>query len=281
MDAMAQSQESSSLEEHLVDLGQLKIRTSVPTMTKNGYQKSRRGPRVAAFKPKTAYPRRMSPTIKKLSSGISSTSTFSEEEAYEDLDSEEEDDEESESVADDASTAISVDIIPPDPENASPEIVPAIRPSYFPFVPPYINFCLHNQRTESLPREIQKHLKWRLSNITPVVVKKTLTNSGYRLLRKTVEWGGHWGRHMKAAMFKTSVKDFQKLNHLPGTFQLGRKDRLWRNIQRFMNKFGKEEFGFMPKTFVLPLETKNLKAAWESNDKGQLWIVKPVSIFFC
>lgn len=191
-------------------------------------------------------------------------------------------------------------------ENVSLEIVPAIRPSYFPHVPPYINFCLStNQRTEPLPREIQKHLKWRLSNITPVVVKKTLTNSGvyfqshryllnhkllidailylnasllgFSLLRKTVEWGGHWGRHMKAALFKTSIKDFQKLNHLPGTFQIGRKDRLWRNIQRFMNKFGKEEFGFMPKTFILPMEIKQLKAAWDSSDtKNQLWIVKPV-----
>lgn len=65
-----------------------------------------------------------------------------------------------------------------------------------------------------------------------------------------------------------------------GTFQIGRKDRLWRNIQRFMNKFGKEEFGFMPKTFVLPIETKQLKQAWDSADsKNQLWIVKPVSIY--
>jgi tubulin polyglutamylase TTLL4 len=83
---------------------------------------------------------------------------------------------------------------------------------------------------------------------------------------------------MKAALFKSSMKDFQKLNHLPGTFQIGRKDRLWRNIHRFMTKFGKEEFGFIPRTYVLPSEVKQLKAAWESDGKKPLWIVKPVII---
>jgi len=86
---------------------------------------------------------------------------------------------------------------------------------------------------------------------------------------------------MKAALFRTSLKDFQKLNHLPGTFQIGRKDRLWRNIHRFMTKFGKEEFGFIPRTYVLPHEMKQLKTAWDSTDsKGQLWIVKPVTFLF-
>jgi len=92
-----------------------------------------------------------------------------------------------------------------------------------------------------------------------------------------VEWNGQWGKHMKAVLFKSSMKDFQKLNHLPATFQIGRKDRLWRNIHRYMTKFGKEEFGFVPRTYVLPSELKQLKVAWDSNDaKKQLWIVKPV-----
>jgi tubulin polyglutamylase TTLL4 len=45
---------------------------------------------------------------------------------------------------------------------------------------------------------------------------------------------------MKSPMFKT-LKETQKLNHFPGTFQLGRKDRLWRNFQRLINKFGYKE----------------------------------------
>lgn len=74
------------------------------------------------------------------------------------------------------SASSSVDIVP-SAENVQ-NTVPAIRPSYFPNVPPYLNFCLHSEQVESLPPLVRKHLKWRWSSITPVVVKKTIENSG-------------------------------------------------------------------------------------------------------
>jgi hypothetical protein len=46
---------------------------------------------------------------------------------------------------------------------------------------------------------------------------------------------------MKSLCFET-LKEFQKINHFPGTFQIGRKDRLWKNLYRFMTKFGKKEY---------------------------------------
>lgn len=54
------------------------------------------------------------------------------------------------------------------------------------------------------------------------------------------QWLGTWGKHMKSPMFK-NLRETQKLNHFPGTFQLGRKDRLWRNFQRMIKKFGLKE----------------------------------------
>ena len=78
-----------------------------------------------------------------------------------------------EAVEDDAST--STDITLP---NVVRNVVPPIRPSYFPYVPPYINFCMHDEKSEVLPAEIRKHLKWRMSTITPVVIRKTVGNSG-------------------------------------------------------------------------------------------------------
>ena len=45
---------------------------------------------------------------------------------------------------------------------------------------------------------------------------------------------------MKAECFK-AVRDFQKVNHFPGTFQIGRKDKLWKNISALQLKFGKNE----------------------------------------
>jgi tubulin polyglutamylase TTLL4 len=55
------------------------------------------------------------------------------------------------------------------------------------------------------------------------------------------DWCGTWGKHMKSLCFKT-LKEFQKINHFPGTFQIGRKDRLWKNLYRLMTKFGKKEY---------------------------------------
>jgi len=67
-----------------------------------------------------------------------------------------------------------------------------------------------------------------------------------------------------------------QLNHFPGTFQIGRKDRLWRNLSKMQLSFGKREFGFFPRTFVLPQDVKLLRKAWEDGGARQKWIVKPV-----
>ena len=43
---------------------------------------------------------------------------------------------------------------------------------------------------------------------------------------------------MKSDMFK-NVKEYQKVNHYPGSFQIGRKDRLWRNMFRMQATNGR------------------------------------------
>ena len=67
-----------------------------------------------------------------------------------------------------------------------------------------------------------------------------------------------------------------QFNHFPGSFQLGRKDRLWRNLSRLLTQFGKKEFGFFPQTFVLPADLANLKSAWDEGNTKKKWIIKPV-----
>lgn len=52
------------------------------------------------------------------------------------------------------------------------------------------------------------------------------------------------------------IKDlnkFQKVNHFPGSTQLGRKDLLWRNMNRLRIKFP-NEFTIAPMSFVLSEE---------------------------
>ncbi|CAH1408056.1 unnamed protein product [Nezara viridula] len=154
------------------------------------------------------------------------------------------------------------------------KVHPCLRPSLFANTPPYIRFATETTKADKpFPVIIQRTLKWKLTTVTPIIVKKIIQNSGYKFIRRTPDWVGIWGKHMKSVVFRT-LKENQKLNHFPGTFQIGRKDRLWRNLQRHMSKHGKKEFGFMPRTYVLPQDIKSLRASWDKQDNTR-WIVKP------
>lgn len=86
---------------------------------------------------------------------------------------------------------------------------------------------------------------------------------------------GVWGKHMKSPCFKT-IRSYQKINHIPGSFQIGRKDRIWRNLQTQMARHGKKEFGFMPRTFVIPADLKQLHRLWPAySHRNSKWIIKP------
>lgn len=154
-----------------------------------------------------------------------------------------------------------------------------LRRSLFDHVAPYVAFRSFDCKVRDsggliLPREITKHLKWHLTPITPIIVRRTLWNSGYRLMKKCVSWSGSWGKHMKSSCYK-ALEESQKVNHFPGTFQIGRKDRLSRNLSRMMIKHGKREFGFVPRTYVLPQDLRLFRQVWEKNGGKEKWIVKP------
>lgn len=148
------------------------------------------------------------------------------------------------------------------------------RKSLFSNVAPYIAFQSFDCKGPIVPYEVTRHMKWRLTTITPLIVRRTLVNSGYRLMKKSQDWCGTWGNHMKSVGFK-AIKESQKINHFPGTFQLGRKDRLWSNLSRMMQKHGKKEFGFVPRTYVLPQDLRSFRHVWKKSGSEEKWIVKP------
>lgn len=64
-----------------------------------------------------------------------------------------------------------------------------LRQSLFPHVPPYISFNTYNAtKPYKLPAS-SKALKWKLSTITPILVRRTLTNTGFRLVRSEFSRG--------------------------------------------------------------------------------------------
>uniref|UniRef100_A0A183AWM1 Tubulin--tyrosine ligase-like protein 9 n=1 Tax=Echinostoma caproni TaxID=27848 RepID=A0A183AWM1_9TREM len=64
---------------------------------------------------------------------------------------------------------------------------------------------------------------------------------------------------------------------LPCSFQLGRKDRLWKNLLHMQMRCGKENFNYMPQTFCLPADLDALKKVWDEEGASQRWILKPVN----
>lgn len=81
---------------------------------------------------------------------------------------------------------------------------------------------------------------------------------------------------MRTPAFR-SILPYQKVNHFPGTFHLGRKDRLWQNIHKMQLKFGFDQFNIIPKSFVLPRDAQLLKEEMQANaDFAQQYIIKPV-----
>ncbi|XP_029386382.1 tubulin monoglutamylase TTLL4 isoform X2 [Echeneis naucrates] len=150
----------------------------------------------------------------------------------------------------------------------------ALVPSLFPFIPPTLYFSTAHEKVELLPVEQRRLLKWKISTVTPNVVKHTIVRSHFKVTKKSHDWLGCWGRHMKSPGFK-ALEEHQKLNHFPGTFQIGRKDRLWRNLSKMQVRFGKQEFSFFPRTFILPQDIKLLRKAWKDGGSKQKWIIKP------
>ncbi|XP_026563681.1 tubulin polyglutamylase TTLL4 isoform X2 [Pseudonaja textilis] len=151
---------------------------------------------------------------------------------------------------------------------------PALAHSLFPNVPSTIYFGTRDERVEKLPWEQRKMLRWKMSTVTPNIVKQTIARSHFKISRRNNDWLGCWGHHMKSPGFRI-VKEHQKLNHFPGSFQIGRKDRLWRNVSKMQVRFGRKEFNFLPQSFILPQDIKLLRKAWEDCGGRQKWIVKP------
>lgn len=148
-------------------------------------------------------------------------------------------------------------------------------PSLFPNVPSYLAFSSNLSKGPDVPHEIFKVLKFRVTSVMPKVVRIILTNSGMRLLKKTNDWIGVWGKHLKSPCFRT-IRPYQKINHLPGSFKIGRKDSCWKNLQKQMTRHGKNEFGFMPKTYILPQDLTTLRKYWPKySQKNYKWIIKP------
>ncbi|XP_068683988.1 tubulin polyglutamylase TTLL5-like [Montipora foliosa] len=82
------------------------------------------------------------------------------------------------------------------------------------------------------------------------------------------------GSHIKPHTLR-GLQDFQKVNHFPRSYELTRKDKLYKNIQRMQHSKGVKHFDFIPESYIIPEEFNEFNAAYLKDRKP--WIVKPVA----
>jgi len=106
-------------------------------------------------------------------------------------------------------------------------------------------------------------------------VVNTLRLGGlYRVRSDNRRWCILWSSHPPPELLHV-MKPSQKTNHFPGSWHLGRKDLLWRNIARMQRRCGRV-YSIMPQGYVLPKSF----VAWEAARlkwPEALWIWKPCS----
>ncbi|XP_045486149.1 uncharacterized protein LOC111001366 isoform X2 [Pieris rapae] len=82
------------------------------------------------------------------------------------------------------------------------------------------------------------------------------------------------GLHPKPDVLR-SLSAYQRVNHFPRSYELTRKDKLFKNIEKMQYFRGLKHFDFIPTTFLMPAEYKEL-CTTHYRTKGP-WIVKPAA----
>jgi len=104
-------------------------------------------------------------------------------------------------------------------------------------------------------------------------VLNTLRKGGlYSTTHGSGKWCLLWASYPKPE-FLRNYHPFQKTNHFPGSWNLGRKDLVWRHVARMRRAHG-AAFHFHPHSFILPEDSKQFQEVQAACPKA-IWIFKP------
>ncbi|XP_033102981.1 tubulin polyglutamylase TTLL5-like isoform X2 [Anneissia japonica] len=120
------------------------------------------------------------------------------------------------------------------------------------------------------------HLAYKMVKTECKVIRQILHKHGFHEVHpNSSDFNLMWiGSHVKPYTLR-SLTEFQKINHFPRSYEITRKDRLYKNFQRMQHSKGTKHFDFLPQTFITPSEFDDFTVA-HNKDKGT-WIVKPVA----
>lgn len=105
-------------------------------------------------------------------------------------------------------------------------------------------------------------------------VVNSLKTAGFRIVGPAnPKWNVLWTGVTKPEILKDMTK-YQRVNHFPQSFHLGRKDLMWKSVYRMKKSFPKD-FDICPQTYLLPDDYKKLSFDREADKKNALFIMKP------
>ncbi|KAJ6638737.1 Tubulin polyglutamylase TTLL5, partial [Pseudolycoriella hygida] len=120
------------------------------------------------------------------------------------------------------------------------------------------------------------NVTYRFMNTETKLLRKILSSHGLAEAEENQNCNLLWtGVHIKPDTFR-NLKPYQRVNHFPRSYELTRKDRLYKNIEKMQHLRGFKHFDFVPLSFMLPLQYRDLVSAHRSGQKGP-WIVKPAA----
>ena len=109
-------------------------------------------------------------------------------------------------------------------------------------------------------------------------MRSTLESMGF-VYTESHDWNVLWIAAAGKPYLYEGLNEYQKINHFPSSYEITRKDKLWINILRMQEKFGKRSFYITPDTFLLPDEFADFFAEFHqvknTEGKKSLWISKP------
>eukprot|EP00899_Mesostigma_viride_P010233 jgi/Mesvir1/19210/Mv11519-RA.4 len=116
-------------------------------------------------------------------------------------------------------------------------------------------------------------LRLKITGICAKVVRDVFKAAGFQTTDGD-SWNVLWSGALKGDDYR-GFNPFQKVNHFPGTWELGRKDKMYRNVARMKRRHG-AAYEFLPYFFLLPHELKEWAADCERHP-DRMYIQKPTA----
>ncbi|KAG2488455.1 hypothetical protein HYH03_012961 [Edaphochlamys debaryana] len=171
-----------------------------------------------------------------------------------------------------------VDTVPTD---AKGRAFPYVLPPVFPGTCPTISCVGHpaDKQARGLQPLLSPTLLVKYGGVANTPVKAAFREAGFRPTRKGRRWLVQWGGILDAATF-AKLHAFQRVNHFPGTWELGHKGHLYRNVynarRRCRGGPAAEAFDIVPRFYVMPRDYEEFRQDVERFPE-RLYIQKPTN----